>query len=109
MRMIDINLTRDDILNNIKEELGGDWKDLSDAKREGVEKTAMFMAKILARDEAGEDVGRQLIHVKAQLANWKFVGSSMAQRAFWSTVVMIAEKTGLVLIGFAKKALLGIS
>lgn len=98
----------DQILGNIKDDLGKDWKNVSEVNKEGLQKTAKFAAKMMAREAAGEDVSRELIHLEAQVKNWKFVGSAAAKKAFWKTLLNIAEKVGSVLVNVAKRSLLGL-
>ena len=110
-----VAINRDDaaaqITGTIVEALGASWNELSDSDREDIRQTAKYAAKLAAIEAKGrhEKVARNLQHVEAQIANWSFEASGMAERGFWTgvrRVLEVVKDTGAgVLAGAAKKFL----
>lgn len=105
---MEVDLVAREIIDGLRTDLAEKWDDIDEEYKEGMRKTAKFTAKMMARELAGEDVTREMIHLDAQLKNWKFMHASIAQRAFWDGVLKAAEIVGSVFVNVAKKALLGL-
>jgi len=105
---METELVAREILDGMRSNLAEKWDEIDAETKEGIRKTARFTAKMMARELAGEDVSREMLHLDAQLKNWKFLSVSIAQRAFWESVQKAAEVVGSVFVSVAKKAILGL-
>lgn len=105
---MEVELVAREIIDGMRSDLSEKWDEIDEEYKEGMRKTAKFTAKMMARELAGEDVSREMIHLDAQLKNWQFMHASMAQRAFWDSVQKAAEIVGSVFVSVAKKAILGL-
>lgn len=57
------------------------WAETSDEDKKAVAIVVMDVAALALRGSWGEDVESELVHVRAQVANWGFVGASKIQAA----------------------------
>jgi len=102
---MDVEASAKAILEDIKKGVGSGWDSLLDDAKEELTETATFMAELLARQAAGEDVTQDAKHIEAQVANWTFVGAAAAERSIWEFVLRIAEVAGTGLAALAKKGI----
>jgi len=83
----------------MRADLESDWDVLSDADRAEVEIVLQDWASLALRAQAGQDVTRELVHTKAAVLSWKFVGSSKVQAAFRDALRECAVFAGKVFLG----------
>lgn len=92
----------DKLLNTTKDRLGEAWdSDLGVEARDRIAEASFDLAELTTRALLGDDVSADQAHLKAQIANWSFVGSSLAAKAFKAAV----EDVGVFLVGLLKGVL----
>jgi hypothetical protein len=74
------------------------WDDVPDAYKDEVEQVLKDSAELTIRSLGGEDVTGELLHVKAQMLSWGFVGASQVRTAIKAALEEAAVFAGKVLM-----------
>ena len=74
------------VLSAIKESLGDDWEDVSEAHRLNAAAVAMDYAALVLRATWGANVREALSEVEVAVAQWSWIGEDVARRAMLDAV-----------------------
>lgn len=100
--------TAEEILAQIKNDMGDAWEEIGARYRAGLERAAKRAAKLMHRQLAGEDVSKEWLQVEAQIGNWTFAAALLAKRRFWESIQVVARRVGQTIGTVAKGALTGL-
>lgn len=93
------------LLAEAKDELGETWDDLRQREAKELEAVARSLGKVLsdyARDRDEARLERELAHLKAQTANWTWIGADRVVQRWKVWLDGAAEEAGRVLKRVAK-------
>ncbi len=89
------------VVERLEFKIKATWEQLPPEAVKAVRAAGLDLSELLLRKVAGEDVGAELAHVEATIANWAWVGAHRVRTALLEEVKEVAG-----IVGGALKALL---
>jgi hypothetical protein len=77
------------------------WDDLSELAKVEIKEALEDLAELTLLSSLGEEVEREVLHAKARLANWEFVGADIIREKVKLVLRELAELLGGFLKGLA--------
>lgn len=91
------------ILERMKEK--PEWSELTEELRDKLREAAFDLGKLTVLELSGQDVGAELVHVRAQIASWEFRASSQARRLLDEALRELSQLLGSFLMGLVRTGL----
>lgn len=89
----------DSLLAKVQAALSAEWHELPEEAMEDVRGALRDAAALTVRALNGDDVGAELVIVKATIANWEFVHASRVQAAMEAAAKEALQYAGEILLG----------
>ena len=91
----------DALAEEARDELKETWDDLRQREVQEIEEAGKDLGALLVRAAKGDDVSRELLHAKARLASWTWVGADRVRARWQAWLKRAAKQTGEVLAALA--------
>lgn len=88
-----------DVLNSVKDDLGGEWDLLTDVEKETLERNSKKYMELKLREKLGEDVSEQLAAVDSVILDFRTQGAIAVSAAFVKGVQQAGALLGAFLLG----------
>jgi hypothetical protein len=92
----------DKLKSSVKERLGQTWDQLQELWQVEVQEALEDLAQVSLLALTSDEVSQEVLHAKARVANWSFVGADLVREAVKEALKELLELLGAAVKGLIK-------